>query len=805
MALRSFQTRVIVSFLILISLVQIGSMVAVHTAIQRSARAHVKKDLETAGKVVGRLLDARKERLVHASRILSGDFAFKQVVALDDPDTLLSAMDNHRARIAAELMMVISLDGMRVIDTLHRPTRAASAVAPLVGIARQAGEVSDFVLVDDRPYQVVVVPLLAPAPIAWIAMGFPIDRAFADELDMTTSAHVSFVHTDASNVATRITPTAPFPGGAESAETVVLPLMSSTGARIDVVLRRSLADAMAPYQPLRTMLLVLFALAAVVSIAGGIWIARDVSQPVHHLAEAARQIEAGQYGATVPLARQDELGALAASFNRMGSAVAEREERLRESEQRYRAMTESAADAVVTADGADLIVSWNEAAERIFGYTEREALGTPLARLLPDGTRAGAGRGLTRDGREIPVELSLGTWETRHGAFRTAIIRDVTERKQLEEQVRQSQKMESVGRLAGGIAHDFNNLLTVISGHAELLQLQLPADEALQRRIRYIREASVHAAEMTKQLLAFSRQQILAPQVLDLNAVVNGIVPMLRRLIGEDIALVTIATPALGRVEADPTQITQIVLNLAVNARDAMPQGGKLTIETDEIELDEAHPDRPADTEPGRYVMLAVTDTGVGMDEATRPHIFEPFFTTKATGKGTGLGLATVYGIVKQSNGTIGVSSEPGRGSTFRIYLPRVEHAETPAPVEPAVSGPGGTETILLVEDNEMLRALACELLRSGGYTVLEARDGADALQITQRYHGPIHLLLTDMVMPEMGGRELAQRMRARRTGMKVLYMSGYAPEGGTDDPFIPKPLEADTVMRKVRELLDLP
>jgi PAS domain S-box-containing protein len=841
MAFRTFQSRVVVSFLLLIMLVQIGTLIAVNTAIERSARADVKAELETAATVLGRLIDARRERLVHAARILSADFPFKQVVALDDRDTLLSAMDNHRARIGAELMMVVSLDGRRTVDTLQRPTAASAPTSPvavpkLIEVARRAGEVSDFVLYDGQPYQVVMVPLLAPAPMAWIGMGFVLDRALADELQKTTSSHVSFVHADAWNVWNSITSTLPpraervlldvlsrgargptvgngfdLPG--TDFETLVMPLPSSTGARINVALQRSLADATAPYRFLQAALLVLFAVAATISIVGGVWIARGVSRPVRQLAEAARKIEAGQYGDSVPMTRQDELGALAATFNRMTSAVAEREERLRESEERFRTMTESALDAVVTADAQGNIVSWNRGAEAIFGYAPEAVMGTPLARLVPE-MQATEGsvelHGVTKDGRAFPIELSLATWETRHGSFRTAIIRDVTERKQLEEQLRQAQKMESVGRLAGGVAHDFNNLLTVIDGHAVLLGRQVGPDHPFHQRISRIQEATAHAADLTRQLLAFSRKQMLAPKVLDLNAIVVAVEPMLRRLIGEDIELVTVPARALGRVEADPGQITQIIVNLAVNARDAMPEGGKLTIETADVELDEAHAHRHADTRPGSYVMLAVSDTGVGMDEETRSHIFEPFFTTKGPGKGTGLGLATVYGIVKQSNGNIGVHSEPGRGTTFKLYLPRVDRVAEPVVVPAAASEPGGSETILLVEDNEMVRALTCEVLREHGYTVLEAHHGADALDITQRYDGPIHLLLTDVVMPGMGGWELASRLAPGRPGMRVLYMSGYAADAivhqgilGDGEAFLPKPIKADTLSWKVREVLD--
>ena len=669
-ALRSFQSRVVILFLILITLVQVGTVFAVNKAVERSARTHVKAELDTASKVIGRLLDARREQLLHAARILSADFPFKQVVALDDRDTLLSALDNHRMRIDAELAMVVSLDGSRTVDTLHRPDGTRRPTPPdtvpkLIAVARQSGEVSDFMVSEGRAYQVVVVPLLAPAPIAWIGMGFPLDRALADELEKTIGTRVSFLLGDAQR-----------PPPTPDVETLVTRLPSATGTQVSVALQRSLAEAMAPYRLLRAALLVLVGAGAIVSILGGIWIARGVSRPVRQLAHAARNIEAGQYGATVPLTRRDELGDLAATFNRMTTAVAEREERLRESEERFRAMTESAVDAVVTIDADGAIVSWNRGAQSIFGYAPDEALGTPLGRLLPDLPGDGAQHGVTKDGRDIPVELTLATWQSRRGTFQTAIIRDVTERQQLEEQVRQSQKMESVGRLAGGVAHDFNNLLTIIGGHAELLETDIETalgpEHAMRRRVQVIRNASSHAADLTRQLLAFSRKQVLAPKVLDLDAIVFEVEPMLRRLIGEHIPLVAKPTNGLGRVEADPSQITQIILNLAANARDAMPDGGQLTIETANVDLDAEHAHRHPDTQPGAYVMLAVSDTGGGMDDATRAMVFEPFFTTKGPGKGTGLGLATVYGIVKQSNGNIGVDSAPGEGTTFRIYLPAV-------------------------------------------------------------------------------------------------------------------------------------
>jgi len=384
---------------------------------------------------------------------------------------------------------------------------------------------------------------------------------------------------------------------------------------------------------------------------------------------------------------------------------------------------------------------------------------------------------------------------------------------QLEDQLRQTQKVEAVGRLAGGVAHDFNNLLTVITGRAEMLLSRLGSDDPLRRHVQLIGKTAERAAALTRQLLAFSRKQVLQPKVLDLQAVVAGMEKMLRRLIGEDIELVAVPDPALGRVKADPGQLEQVILNLVVNARDAMPEGGRLTLETADVELDEAYARRHAGATPGRYVMLAVSDTGVGMDAATQARLFEPFFTTKGPGKGTGLGLATVYGIVKQSGGNIWVYSEPGRGTTFKIYLPRVDEAvEAVEPGQVLAEWPRGWETVLLVEDEEGVRDLAREIIQLQGYTVLEARHPGEALLVNEEHAGRIHLLVTDVVMPQMSGRELADRLASMRSETKVLYMSGYTDDAivrhGVLDahtPFVQKPFTPEALLRKIREVLDTP
>jgi PAS domain S-box-containing protein len=390
------------------------------------------------------------------------------------------------------------------------------------------------------------------------------------------------------------------------------------------------------------------------------------------------------------------------------------------------------------------------------------------------------------------------------------IVSDITERKSLEEQFRQSQKMEAVGRLAGGIAHDFNNLLTAIMGYSEILLMGI-SQENLRLDLEEIKKAGERAAQLTRQLLAFSRKQVLEPKVLNLNAVVTGIEKMLRRLIGEDIELLAVFDPALGCVKADPGQIEQVILNLAVNARDAMPGGGKLTVETGNITLDEDYSWRHVSVRSGPYAMLAMSDTGCGMSAEVLSHVFEPFFTTKEQGKGTGLGLSTVYGIVKQSEGNIWVYSEPGRGTTFKIYLPRVEEpADKGKPQAAQTTSAVCSETVLVAEDEGVVRKLACQILRQKGYQVLEAAGGEEAMQILSRYEKPIHLLVTDVVMPQISGRELANRVTALRPEIKLLFMSGYTDDAivrhGVLDSgvaFLQKPFAASGLAQKVREVLD--
>jgi len=510
---------------------------------------------------------------------------------------------------------------------------------------------------------------------------------------------------------------------------------------------------------------------------------------------------------------------------------------LRVSERRFRALVEESWDAIALFAADGTITYGSPATTRLLGYDLTEFVGRNAMEFIHPDDRAPVLLRLEevtarpRSSLHIAarVQHKNGTWRYLEGVLTNllddpsvaAIVnnyRDVTDRRILEEQIMLSQKMEAIGRLAGGVAHDFNNILTAIGGYADLLMADFAPDDKRRGDIEEIHRATQRAASLTQQLLAFSRRQVLQPKVISLNALIPDIEKMLRRLIGEDILFATVLHPRVGNVRADPGQLEQVIVNLAVNARDAMPapNGGRLTIETRNVELDELYAaDHPGVT-PGRYVMLAVTDTGVGMDEETKSRIFEPFFTTKARGKGSGLGLATVYGIVRQTGGHIWPYSEPGTGTTMRVYLPRVDDPADPIehPSEAPPESLRGSETILLVEDEAPVRSVTRQLLERNGYTVLEAADGRTALSLINGEQDRVHvdLLLTDVIMPGMSGRELADQMKARRPQLRVLFMSGYTDDAvvrhGMLEPglaYLEKPFRPPVLLRKVREVLRHP
>ena len=458
------------------------------------------------------------------------------------------------------------------------------------------------------------------------------------------------------------------------------------------------------------------------------------------------------------------------------------------------------------------IVEANAAAAALYGYSREEFRGLPLSSLqLDDAAAPGVTRRhRTKSGRIIEVDSAAHGFPYGDRAVELVVLLDVTGRRQLEEQLRQAQKMEAVGMLAGGVAHDFNNLLTIIAGYSQLILNTLPASDPNRSSAEQIMKASDRAATLTGQLLAFSRRQVLQPRVLDLNRLTTSLTTMLRRLIGEDIDLRLDLRRDLGQVSADPGQIEQVLMNLVVNARDAMPQGGTLTIETANVQIDQTFKGRHMAVKPGAYTMLAVSDTGIGMDETTQTRLFEPFFTTKGSGRGTGLGLSTVFGIVKQSGGGVEVYSVPSQGTSIKVYLPRIDQPVTAEPADSYAPAARGTETILLVEDDEMVRTLVRETLARVGYKVLDAPDPVEARKISDAFRGRIHLLITDVVLPKVSGREFAAQISQKRPDIKIMYMSGYTDSAVVNSgilqkevAFLQKPFTPGSLSEKVREVLE--
>src|SRR3984893_5774743 len=581
--------------------------------------------------------------------------------------------------------------------------------------------------------------------------------------------------------------------------------------------------------------LVVFAVAIMVSAWYGGWkpglVATSFSLTVSaYFSFAGARSPADYRRAIIHLALFVFVAGLICWFN---AALRYAQEGLRRSEINFRSLVTHAPYGVCRCNSVGILLDVNPALVAMLGYASgADLVGRNLANLYSDSQQwvslADYRRLLEKfqglpadwlryDRTGVSVRLSGRAFrDERNTIFFELFAEDVTERRALEQQLRQAQKMEAVGRLAGGIAHDFNNLLMVISGYSEFLLERVGSDPEVRAHAQEIANAAGRATSLTRQLLAFSRKQMLAPKIVDLNSVVTENVKMLTRLIGEDIDLVMVPGTDIGAVKADPGQIEQVIMNLAVNARDAMPHGGKLTIETANVTLDANYARFHAPVKPGDYVMLAISDTGVGMDADTQAHIFEPFYTTKGL-KGTGLGLSTVYGIIKQSEGYIWLYSEAGKGTSFKIYLPRFSATGEALATQPALAAEAdqpspGHETILLVEDEENLRRLARQYLENQGYNMIDAPDGSIAIQISQAHKGPIHLLLTDVIMPGMNGRELANKVSPTRPEMRVLYMSGYTENhighNGTLDEgitLLQKPFTLPALKPKVREMLDTP
>jgi PAS domain S-box-containing protein len=561
-------------------------------------------------------------------------------------------------------------------------------------------------------------------------------------------------------------------------------------------------------------------------------LSRSITGPLDDISRAAEGIAEGDYSRRAKVSVQNELGRLAASFDSMAAKV---EAAARERENTLTLLDVVLASAPIGFALLDRELRYlrvNEALAQLNGESRAAHIGRRAGELQPElGEEREAMLRRVLDEREAVVDVELVRGAQRKGGVDRQLrasffpivvdngppmgvgmfVAETTERRGLEAQLQQAQRMEAVGQLAGGIAHDFNNLLTVITSYGAMVMADLPRESPHAKDVQEILNAANRASSLTRQLLAFSRRQVLQPNVLDVNALTGNLEKMLRRLLREDIQLVTRFEPELALVNADAGQLEQVIVNLVVNARDALVRGGRISIETSNVMLGEGYGPMHANAAPGPYVLLSVSDTGRGMDKATQAHIFEPFFTTKPVGQGTGLGLSTVYGIVKQSGGYVWVYSEIDRGTTFKVYLPAVSGAPNAAETErePAAQLAGGPERILLVEDEPNVRRIAKRILERNGYTVLEASNGVDALRLMEHRQEPIALVLTDLVMPEMGGRELASRLRIVSPTSRVLFMSGYTEDAvlrqSVMEPgsvFLDKPFTFDTLIRKVREAL---
>jgi two-component system, cell cycle sensor histidine kinase and response regulator CckA len=560
------------------------------------------------------------------------------------------------------------------------------------------------------------------------------------------------------------------------------------------------------------------------------WLVRERSRATRagRLIAATRRIAAGDGESSTGLRGPDDLGVLGDAIDQTAARLRSVTATLRARQEWFRMLLEHGSDVILALDGNFRIGFAGPSLPRVLGWTAAQVARRPLADFVHpddlDAVGASLETVLKRSGFGEPIAFRIrhadggwrsveaignhpGDWDGPEQIILTG--RDITARERLEGQLRQAQKMEALGRFAGGVAHDFNNLLTAIQGYTSLIMMDLAPHDPHREDLEEIRKASERAAALTRQILAFSRRHVIEPMTIDLNQTIMDLERLVPRLIGEDVAVVIALDPELALVRADPRQVEQVVLNLVVNARDAMPDGGRLTLETAGELVTESDPRASPDLPPGRYAVLTVSDTGTGMDPAIVPNIFDPFFTTKEPGRGTGLGLATVYGIVKQGGGHVEVETAPGAGATFRLYFPAAT-AESTVAAAPSVAGPGprGSETVLLVEDEESVRVFASKALEKQGYRVLQARHGRDALLRLSEHDGPVHLVITDIVMPEMGGGELARRLAGERPEVPVLFMSGYTDDEvaqrglGTEQGFLQKPFTSDGLARKVREVL---
>jgi PAS domain S-box-containing protein len=877
---RRLEARVLLSVTLIAGLSLAAVLAATSEVVNRVSLSRARDDLLAAREAFRRITDMHAEFAVRETQLIVELPVFR--ASLTDPNvasdraTITELTREYCRKLEAHFCIVTDATGAWIGTT---GWDASAGPTPVIHVAiqqtRNGRSFQEMISVSDELFLIISEPaVFGNEVVGTLTAGYRLDDGVAEELALVARCEVSFVCSRnrlcgsslpaADSAAlkqilrqspellgnTNARPTLRRIGNASYVGGAVSFLVGDPGEAVSdsprLVLLQDVTPTEQALHDIQKALVWVGIVTFAVAVGGTLVLARRTTRPIRHLVDAANDVAAGNWNRRVPLAGPAEARTMATAFNHMTATLShwhqearERTQQLHESYMRFQAVTNSANDAIVSVNSQGAIVFWNLRAQTVFGYSEAEAVGQSLSRLIPErywaeygdrvtrlvaGDTSSLGKtielcALRRDGTEVPIELSLSTWKAGVDVFYTGIVRDITERKEAaealrsrEDQLRHAQKMEAVGRLAGGIAHDFNNLLTAILGYADLLLEELPADHPMRADIEGIQKAGRSAASLTRELLAFSRKQVLQPVVLDMNEVVLSTEILLRRLLGEDIDLVFQLEHETDAVKADRSQMEQVLLNLVVNARDAMPEGGQLTIATSNVVFDNVGIVPSAPPATGPYVVLTVTDTGHGMTDDVRTHIFEPFFTTKEFGKGTGLGLATVYGIIEQSGGHIWVESEPGQGSSFHVGLPAVRSgaATTDAGSSTSAAAPTGSETILLVEDNDQVRALASDALTRHGYQVIEASNGEDALRLAEGQLDSIALVVTDVVMPVMGGHELASQLTSRRPDLKIIFTSGYSTDVGVSQlgstagtAFLQKPFTPGVLGRTVREMLD--
>ena len=808
-------------------------------------------------------------RLIAALPVFKAHMTDSRLAA--DVDTMDVMVEGYRSDLGAAFSVVTASDG-RWLASPGAPTstRAAGLLRETAAGALARKSVRRILALDGRVFLVVSEPVTyADEVLGTLTFAYGLDDEVARNLERTARSHVAFV-TDraisgsslagnprqalqtfveggaiAQHLSGQVSLTsfgdAGFVGG-------LFPLEEGTPAPTSgsLILLEETEPTRQFIDQIARQLLWTGALVFVIAIGGSVALGRRMSRPLREIADTAGEIAGGRWERRVPIRGSAEAKVMADAFNGMTESLSHwhaearrRTTQLQAAYDRYAAVTNSTHDAILSADATGAIVFWNRSATSTFGYTEKEAMGLRLTALVSESSRGAfaalladvtahdsdgvartfEGEGVRKEGHTFPFELSLSSWRADGFTFLTAIVRDITERRRAQEalqqrdaQLRQAQKMEAIGRLASGVAHDFNNALAVIQGYTEQVMLGVGQADEHYDDLNEVLKASQSAASLTRQLLAFSRKQSLEPQVLSISEVVSNVRKMLQRLVGAEVELVTHTGTDDDRVYADRGQLEQVIVNLCVNARDAMPDGGRV-----EIAVDRALFDDPAECSrlgvmPGEFVTLSVRDTGHGIPPDVAAHIFEPFFTTKESGKGTGLGLATVYGIVTQSGGAIELDTAPGQGTTFSIHLPAAGDATNAdlAPLEEPSSDASGT--VLLVEDEEQVRVILGRALGAAGYRVLEAGSGPDALDLFRAHADAIDVVLTDIVMPGMSGLALSEALVQERPGTRVLFMSGHAADAVSLHGFDPsrgrllhKPFSTQTLCRELRGVLASP